>query len=86
MNSRHLFATGAGLLLLGTTGCPDPCLDDGLLQEMPDDCPAATGSDADAGTESGSGTDTDDLPGACENGERDPGETDIDCGGTCSNT
>ncbi len=84
MNSRHLFATGAGLLLLGTTGCPDPCLDDGLLQEVPEDCPAATGSDSASGTETESG-ETEELPDACDNGELDPGETDIDCGGTCSN-
>ena len=72
-------------MLLTPTGCPDPCLDDGLLQDSPSNCPVATGSDAGTDTATGGEESGDEPLPQCANGVLDDGETDVDCGGNCEN-
>ncbi len=83
MTSRNRLALGGSLLLLTLTGCPDPCLDDGLLQDDPAGCPAVSGGASESETETGTGTESDGD--TCANGVLDGDESDVDCGGSCSN-
>lgn len=75
--------------LVGLSGCGDPCLDDGFMQDdAAEGCPSAAdsldGSTSEAGTDTATESETD--ANACFNGVSDPGETGIDCGGTCAAT
>ena len=65
-------------VVAGLVGCSDPCLDDGLFQDDPAGCPAASASDSETDTT----TDTDGD--ACQNGMADGNESDVDCGGVCA--
>ncbi|MEM6292135.1 MAG: hypothetical protein AAGA54_12745 [Myxococcota bacterium] len=89
MMTKRFALVGGGLSLLFATGCPDPCLDDGLLQDDPAGCPVATGngdSDTENATESDPDpTETDTSEDTCANGVLDGDETDVDCGGSCNN-
>ena len=76
MLKNRTIVLGCGLLGLFVEGCVDPCIDDGLGQEEPSDCPAITGVFT-GGDESGGEPDT------CINGVRDGDESDVDCGGSC---
>ncbi len=77
-----------GWALMGlTSGCADPCLDDGLQQSRDASCPtvSSTATDTD-----GPGTTTDTSadsssggPATCEDGIQNGDETDVDCGGSC---
>lgn len=84
----------SGLVATGLTGCADPCSDDGLLQDDVTDC-AAMGSAGESDTETtgetvtaSDGTDTIETDSAgggdCEDGMQSGDETDVDCGGSCS--
>lgn len=88
----------SGLIATGLTGCADPCSDDGLLQSDVSDCPVASGGGSDTEgetetvtegqTESDSDADTLETDsnggGDCMDGMQNGDETDVDCGGSCS--
>ena len=77
-----------GWALMGlTSGCADPCLDDGLQQSRDASCPSVSSSATDT---DGPGTTTDASadsssggPATCMDGVQNGDETDIDCGGSC---
>ena len=52
--NRHV-ATSALATTVWLTGCADPCVDDGLIQENNGACPAATGIDSEDDSTGGSG-------------------------------
>jgi hypothetical protein len=89
MNRRQLsWNVGLGVLgALGLAGCADPCVDDGLLQDRTDDCPAiASASQTDGESETDGDTEPDTDGNSCANGIEDGDETDVDCGGSCGPT
>ena len=69
------------LAALGVSGCPDPCLDDGLFQDSPSDCAAVEETDDASATATEGSTGE---PDPCFNGVRDDDEADVDCGGLCA--
>ncbi|MEM6290118.1 MAG: hypothetical protein AAGA54_02600 [Myxococcota bacterium] len=87
MRTRVIRALGLAALF-SPLGCVDPCLDDGLLQDAPADCDAQSEGDASTGEETTGPTSqtTGETEGgdSCANGVLDPDETDVDCGGACS--
>ena len=60
---------------MSLSACADPCLDDGLLQDSPQDC--AVADDPPPGS---SGEEEE----SCFNGIKDSDEADVDCGGVCA--
>lgn len=87
MHNRLLLLSCGSLALGWTTGCADPCVDDGLSQDNPTNCPSAGAGDATDGPASTSGMTADETadPPSCDNGIQDGDETDVDCGGSCAN-
>jgi hypothetical protein len=86
MNDRRRILACGSLALVWASGCSDPCVDDGLLQEGQADCPGISADDTDGPDPSSSTTnDTVDetAGGGCDNGIQDGDETDVDCGGSC---
>ena len=78
-----------GVMAIGSsTGCADPCLDDGLGQQVDWVCPGADGgggSGTDGEDESGTNTNADGSgSGSCNDGVQNGDETDVDCGGSCA--
>lgn len=84
MNDRRRILACGSLVLLWASGCAEPCVDDGLIQEPNAECPGLGGDDATDGPEPTT-TEEDPAP-SCENGIQDGDETDVDCGGSCGDT
>jgi len=88
-HDRRRLLYGASLTLLWMGGCADPCVDDGLSQEPEGVCPMFTGGTTEGPDPTTSSTTTTaddtgpDEP-SCDNGILDGDETDVDCGGSCS--
>lgn len=83
---RRILGCGA-LALAWTTGCADPCIDDGLGQQGDDgtNCPSLDSDDATNGSDpSEDSADETAEPPDCGNGFQDGDETDVDCGGSCT--
>jgi hypothetical protein len=88
---RRVITLATFMGLSSLAGCGDPCLDDGRGKGK---CNAQDGSESADGTtntsesaeaeaEATAETGTADAGGDCANDMQDPGETDVDCGGTC---
>jgi hypothetical protein len=85
MNDRRRILACGSLVLVWASGCADPCVDDGLVQEGQSNCPGFTGDDATDGPLPTTDDTADDTAGppSCNNGIEDGDETDVDCGGSC---
>jgi Thrombospondin C-terminal region len=86
MNDQRRILACSSLVLVWTSGCADPCVDDGLIQDPnAPGCPGLSDNDATDGPEPTTTTDDDDSgpEPSCFNGTEDGDETDVDCGGSC---
>jgi hypothetical protein len=86
-HDRRLLLGSGALALAWATGCADPCIDDGLGQQGDDgtNCPSLVSDDATDGQDpSSDSADETAEPPDCGNGFQDGDETDVDCGGSCT--
>jgi hypothetical protein len=88
MNDRRMLVACGSLVVVWASGCAEPCVDDGLIQDPEAaGCPGIDGGDTDEPDPSTTTDDDVDVSGpepSCDNGIEDGDETDVDCGGACA--
>ncbi|MEM7156759.1 MAG: hypothetical protein AAF799_28175 [Myxococcota bacterium] len=86
MRLERTILVSSVLAMGSSTGCADPCLDDGLGQVVEGVCPGAGGGSGTEGNDDATAGTADDGSGgagSCNDGVQNGDETDVDCGGSC---